>query len=67
MTYIDHCAGPVGDVQSTDVIHSWRDFTYRRLAWLYGEQRAYQIYSGRDPETQADIAAWNALGGRHAA
>ena len=34
----------------------------RRLVWLYGEERAAAIMLYRDPEANADLAAWNALG-----
>jgi hypothetical protein len=47
--------------------HDWRAFTQRRLAWLYGPERADFIESGRDPKTLADLLAWRKLGRRDAA
>jgi hypothetical protein len=38
--------------------------TRRRLVWAYGADRAREIITGRDPTTQADIAAWRQLGGQ---
>lgn len=32
--------------------------TIKRLRWAHGEARATQIIAGRDPKTQADLAAW---------
>jgi hypothetical protein len=34
----------------------------RRLTAFHGSERAELILAGRDPETNADIAAWRALG-----
>jgi len=45
----------------------WRDFTWQRLVWFYGYDRAHQIDKGNDPDTQADLARWSALGRRAAA
>lgn len=42
--------------------HSWVGFTANRLRELYGEKRATAIIGGRDPATNADIAAWLRLG-----
>lgn len=39
-----------------------RQFLEDRLIWLYGGARAAEIMAGRDPATQADIAAWRRLG-----
>lgn len=41
--------------------------TWARLVECYGYQRAQLICQGRDPQTNADIAAWRALGRRRAA
>lgn len=66
MSYRDHkrCVpgweGPV-------TIHSWQEFTARRLEWLYGRERAADIAAGRDPATNTDLAAWDRLGQRRAA
>lgn len=38
-----------------------------KLAWQYGPDRAMAILAGTDPQTQADIARWNALGSGSAA
>lgn len=38
--------------------------TSARLRWQYGDARAAQIMAGDDPNTQADIAAWNRLGAK---
>lgn len=65
-SYIDHKDYVVGH-KGPVVTHSWADFTSRRLAWLYGEERASLIRAGRDPATLTDVARWNALGGRRAA
>ncbi len=40
---------------------SWAAFTFNRLEWLYGAQRARAITSGRDPATNTDLAKWNNL------
>lgn len=42
--------------------HCWHESTHRRLAWLYGEERANRISLGLDAATQADKASWEALG-----
>ncbi len=47
--------------------HSWEEHTERRLAFAYGPARANAMMAGRDPVTNADIAAWNGLGGKRAA
>lgn len=36
--------------------------TTARLRWAHGDARAAKIIAGKDPATNADIAAWNALG-----
>lgn len=36
--------------------------TIARLTWRYGTERTTEIISGRDPETNADLAAWRSLG-----
>lgn len=62
-SYIDHLSGGstmVEDQRPGQVIHSWRDFTRRRLEWLYGPNHA----SERGAQTSADVAAWQALGSR---
>lgn len=41
---------------------TWRTDTERRLLWQYGPERASAIIEGRDPATEADIAAWRNLG-----
>lgn len=64
-SYIDHY-GRARD-GSWEVVVSWADIAHRRLAWLYGEERASLIRAGRDPATLTDVARWNALGGRRAA
>lgn len=38
--------------------------TRRRLSWAHGDARAHAILSGTDEATNADIAAWRALGSR---
>jgi len=38
-----------------------------RLAWRHGPERAEQILAGRDPEANADLAAWRNLGRKGAA
>lgn len=45
--------------------YDWDARTYRSLAWQYGTYRASVIRAGQDPATQADLAAWRNLGGRH--
>jgi hypothetical protein len=67
MTYIDHKefgfrAG--GEMRALDVSVSWPEYTYRRLAWLYGPERAHAIELGTDTRTNADLAAWRRLGDR---
>jgi hypothetical protein len=64
MTYLDHYdnAGLPGH-RPNEVTLSWADFTRRRLRWLYGEDYLIE----RRAMTQADIAAWNAIGSRRAA
>lgn len=47
--------------------HYWKAHTFDRLAFIYGHARAQQIMGGNDPDTQADVARWNALGRRAAA
>lgn len=42
----------------------WMTPTELRLAWLYGAERAARIIEGRDPKTEADLAAWRRLGPR---
>jgi hypothetical protein len=59
-SYLDHHAGPgVPFNKSQDITHSWLDFTYDRLAWLYGDERAVNNYL---PSANADLRAWLALG-----
>lgn len=41
----------------------WARLTRQRLSWLYGPDYDLQ----RASQTQADLAAWNALGRREAA
>ena len=43
---------------------SWWGFTWQRMAWLYGYDHASAVFKGADPDTEADIARWTALGGR---
>ena len=40
----------------------YHEDTHRRLAWLYGEDRANRISLGIDPATEADKRAWRGLG-----
>jgi len=47
--------------------HFWKAHTFDRLAFTHGHARAQAIMAGRDAATQADVAAWNSLGGRKAA
>ena len=51
----------------TDIFNGRRDAstdeTWRNLVQCYGLERAFQIVDGKDDKTNADIAAWNALGG----
>lgn len=42
--------------------HLWKAHTFDRLAAQYGHTRAQAIMAGKEPATNADIAAWNALG-----
>lgn len=49
------------------VRETYDDMTRRRLAWKYGDARASQIIAGEDPNTNADIARWRAIGSRRAA
>lgn len=37
--------------------------TITALRWKYGDARARAIVAGNDPATNADIAAWRAIGG----
>lgn len=37
---------------------------FRRLAWLYGPERAEAIAAGVDPATNADIESWRRVGRR---
>lgn len=39
----------------------------RTLAFVYGAERAAEILNGRDDKTNADLAAWRALGTKRAA
>lgn len=41
--------------------HYWDAFTFSRLEWLYGKERARAITAGRDPAANADLAKWNKL------
>lgn len=67
-SYIDHKAwGILREHSAPEVIHSWQQFTERRLLWLYGPERAQAIISGQDHATQADLASWRSLGQRSAA
>lgn len=67
-TYKDHWSWPqAGGESGPQVTLSWANYTDRRLAWLYGHERAGAIRAGTDTDTQADIAKWNALGRRAAA
>lgn len=59
-TYIDDIYCPPG----FDRPHSWSDHTRRNLSWHYGDKRADRIMAGTDPNTQADVSAWNRLGER---
>ena len=65
-SYKDHHPVVRGEdgVYTQDVTHSWDAFTARRLIWHYGPERAAAITTGQDPATEADVAAWNALGRR---
>lgn len=45
----------------------WRLFTYERLRWAHGDERARQIALGNDRATQDDLRAWRNLGQRSAA
>lgn len=45
-----------------DIRMNWYDYTYARLAWLYGEDRAWAITRRQDEATNADIEAWERLG-----
>jgi hypothetical protein len=44
----------------------WQSYTHIRLAWAHGPERAAAIIEGRDPQTEADLAAWRSLGRRAA-
>ena len=59
MTYFTHHVGPVRDRFSSDVTHDWHAYTEARLRWLYGPAHATE----RAAATQADLAAWRAIGG----
>lgn len=40
-----------------------REMLFERLEWRYGSARAQSIFDGEEPEANADIAKWRALGG----
>jgi hypothetical protein len=40
----------------------WVSETEVRLGWCHGPERAAAIIEGRDPATEADLAAWRTLG-----
>jgi hypothetical protein len=42
--------------------HALETVAWHRLAWLYGYARALNICDGHDEATNADLAAWKALG-----
>ena len=44
-------------------VNGYDERTMARLQWQYGPERAVAIVAGIDPATNADLAAWNALGG----
>lgn len=46
---------------------NWKLFTWERLRWAHGDERARAITLGKDPATQSDIKAWRELGQRSAA
>jgi hypothetical protein len=62
-SYIDR----VNDASRGVVLVNWRDFTHKRLCWLYGLDRAWDILKGRDGATLSDLESWNRLGRRDAA
>ena len=67
-SYKDHWSWPEpGAAERSQLTHSWADFTFNRLCEAYGVERATSIARGQDARTNADIAAWNALGRRAAA
>ena len=41
----------------------WDDHWWK-LCWIYGVERATEIYEGRDSATNADITKWRNLGTR---
>lgn len=43
-------------------VHTWAEHTARSLAFQYGPDRARSIMAGTDAATNADLAAWRALG-----
>lgn len=45
----------------------WKFFTWERLRWAHGDERARQIAMGNDTATKRDIEAWRNLGQRSAA
>ena len=44
--------------------HQWKAHTFDRLVQCYGHERTRSIMAGNDTATEADIAAWRALGSR---
>jgi hypothetical protein len=40
------------------------DALYHRLGFNYGYEYAVNVTRGKDPATEADIAAWKALGNK---
>lgn len=49
---------------SPRIVLSPTDELRARLAWQYGAERAARISAGQDAATEADKAAWRALGRR---
>ena len=41
---------------------SWEDFTFMRLCWLYGPERAVAIIRGEDAAMNEDVRAWRRFG-----
>jgi hypothetical protein len=44
--------------------HAMHELTFQRLVWRYGHARAINIVDGMDESTNADLAAWRALGNK---
>ncbi len=43
-------------------VNGYDPSTIERLRWAHGDARTAQIVAGKDPATNADLAAWRRLG-----